>query len=81
MVNLHMSAMFACKRLSCDKKVKMYVVTQQNTKGIPMCVHQYGNRSKSKLDEQGNTMKVAILKGDHLIKELVAISYYNTKPI
>lgn len=41
MDNLYMSAMFACRLVSCEKKVKIHGVSRQNAKGIPMCVHQY----------------------------------------
>ena len=46
-----------------------------------MCVHQYEVSDEKKLDEQRNTIKVAVLEGDPLIKHLVAISYYDTKPV
>ena len=32
-------------------------------------------------DEQRNTVKVAVLKGDSSIKDLVAISFYDSKPV
>ena len=81
MDNLYMSAMFARRLISCEKKVKIHGVTRQNAKGIPMCVHQYEVSDEKKLDEQRNTIKVAVLEGDPLIKHLVAISYYDTKPV
>ncbi len=32
-----------------------------------------------KIDEVRNTVKVAVLGGDHVAKELLSISFYNTK--
>ena len=81
MDNLYMSAMFARRLVSCEKKVNIHGVTRQNAKGIPMCVHQYEVSDEKNLDEQRNTIKVAVLEGDPLIKDLVAISYYDTKPV
>ena len=46
-----------------------------------MCVHQYEVSDEKHLDEQRNTIKVAVLECDPLIKDLVAISYYDTKPV
>ena len=34
-----------------------------------------------KLDEVRNTVKVAVLEGDHVAKDLLAISFYDTKPV
>ena len=46
-----------------------------------MCLFQYKVSNKSKVDEQSDVLKVTKLQGDHLLKELVAKSYYDTKPI
>ena len=46
-----------------------------------MCVHQYEVSDEKNLDEQRNTIKVAVLEGDPLTKDLVAISFYDTKPV
>ena len=63
------------------KKLKFHGVTQQNTKGILMCVHQCEVSDEKNLDGLRNTIKVVVLKGDPLMKDFVAISYYNTKPV
>ena len=46
-----------------------------------MCVYQYEVSDDKRLDEQRNTIKVAVLEGDPFIKHLVAISCYDTKPV
>lgn len=76
-----MSALFACRVLECEKQVKIHGVTRLNGKGIPLCVQQYEVNDEKNLDEVRNTVKVAVLEGDPVAKDLLAISFYDTKPV
>ena len=46
-----------------------------------MCLHQYEDSDEKNLDGQKNSIKVAVLEGDPFIKDLVVISYYDTKHV
>ena len=81
MDNLYMSASFARSVISCDKKVKIHGVTRREGKGIPQVVKQYEVQDKKELEKVRNNVKVAVLEGDSAIEDLIAISYYDSKPV
>ena len=81
MDNLYMSASFARNVVSCDKKVKIHEVARREGKGIPKIVKQFEVQDKKEVEKVRNTVKVAVLEGDSQVKDLVAISYYDSKPV
>lgn len=81
MDNLYMSASFARNCLCLSNKVKIHGVTRTDKRGIPKCVMQTVIQNTKLADEQRNTVKVAVLKGDSAAKDLVAISFYDSKPV
>ena len=81
MDNLYMSATFARNSIRLQNKVKIHGVTRTDNRGIPSCVMQTLIQNSKLADEQRNTVKVAVLKGDSSIKDLVAISFYDSKPV
>ena len=81
MDNLYMSASFARAALLSKNKVKIHGVTRGDKKGIPDCVKQIELKNEKMVLEVKNTVKVAVLEGDNTCKDLVAISYYDSKPV
>mgnify|MGYP003340844425 CR=1 FL=1 len=67
--------------MASEKCVKIHGVTRREGKGIPDCVRQFEVKDESTLDSVRNTIKVAVLEGDELVEDLVAISYYDSKPV
>ena len=80
MDNLYMSASFSRKCISCDKKVRIHGVTRREGKGIPSVVKQLEVQDVKQVENVRNTVKVAVLEGDSKVKDLLAISYYDSKP-
>ena len=76
-----MSATFARNAIRLQNKVKIHGVTRAYNRGIPSCVLQTLLQNSKLADEQRNTVKVAVLKGDSSIQDLVAISFYDSKPV
>ena len=63
------------------KKVKIHGVTRTDNRGIPKCVMQTEIQNYKVVDETRNTVKVAVLENDSSITNLLAISYYDSKPV
>ena len=76
-----MSATFATNALNLKNKVKIHGVTRNDNCGIPKCVIQTEFQNSQIADEHRNTVKVAVLEGDSIIKDLVDISFYDSKPV
>lgn len=81
MDNLYMSAKFCRLAFSMDQRVMVHGVTRPSLRGIPSIIKQDEVTTKSNLEKVRNTVKVAVLKGDEVIKDLVAVSIYDTKPV
>jgi len=81
MDNLYMSATFARNSIKSMNKVKIHGVTRTDNRGIPRCILQTELQNSKLADEQRNTVKVAILEGDSIIEDLIAISFYDSKPV
>ena len=81
MDNLYMSASFARHSMRLQNKVKIHGVTRTDNRGIPKYIMQTQLQNSKMADEQRNTVKVAVLDGDSTIKDLVAISFYDSKPV
>ena len=80
MDNLYMSASFARNVFSCEKKVRIHGVTRREGKGIPSIIKQLEVQDINEVERVRNTIKVAVLEGDTKVNDLVAISYYDSKP-
>lgn len=76
-----MSAKFCRLAFSMDQRVMVHGVTRPSLRGIPSIIKQDEVTTKSNLEKVRNTVKVAVLKGDEVIKDLVAVSIYDTKPV
>ena len=81
MDNLYMSASFSRAALLSKNRVKIHGVTRCDKKGIPDCVKQVELKNEKLVLQARNTVKVAVLEGDDVIEDLVAISYYDSKPV
>ena len=81
MDNLYMSALFALRSLNLLNAVKIHGVTLPSLKGVPSCVHQDKYTNEQRAEEAKGTIKVAKLVGEAKCKNLLAISYYDSKPI
>ena len=55
-------------------------VAREKGRGVPACVHQKKETTKTAIAKARWTLKVATLKNDEEIKGLVAVSLYDSKP-
>ena len=76
-----MSSTFARSVLNSKNKVKIHGVTRTDDCGIPKCVIQTEFPNSQIADEHQNAVKAAVLEGDSIIKDLVAISLYDSQPV
>ena len=67
--------------MASEKCVKIHGVTRKEGKGIPNCIRQFEVKDETTLESIRNTVKVAVLEGDEQVQDLVAISYYDSKPV
>jgi hypothetical protein len=79
MDNLFMSARFA-QVAKVQTNVMIHGVTRLNKRGIPKCVEQKKETSKSAIESARGTLKVARLVGNPKC-ELVAACLYDVKPV
>ena len=56
-------------------------VTKNHQKGIPSIIQKTEVQNDNLVLQQKGTVKVAVLDGDPDIKQIIAISYYYSKPI
>ena len=61
--------------MGSDNWMKIHGVTRREGKGIPSCVWQHEVQDETTLDSVQNTLKVAVLEGDKVVMDLIAISY------
>jgi len=76
-----MYATFARNSIWLQNRVKIHGVTRVDNRRVPKCIMQTQLQNTKMADEQRNTVKVAVLDGDSAIKDLVAISFYDSKPV
>ena len=81
MDNLYMSSKLARLCYSIDQKVMIHGVTRPSLRGIPPIVKQEEVKRKSDLEKVRHTVKAAVLKGDEVCTNLIALSVYGTKPV
>ena len=81
MDNLYNSAKLCRLCYSLPQKVMVHGVTRPSGRGIPPIVKQEEVKKKADLEKVRNTVKAAVLKGDDVVKDLVSVSCYDTKPV
>ena len=81
MDNLYMSASFARNAMMSDNRVKIHGVTRTDKRGLPKCIMQTEVQNEGIADEMRNTVKLAVLEGDSKVQDLIAISFYDSKPV
>ena len=79
--NLYLSAKFAKASFSHKKQVRISGPTRKSGRGLPKCVLQEEKTSPSDIRAVRGTVKAAVLEGDPKIPNLVAVSYYDQKPV
>ena len=77
--NLYISAKF----VKAAYKIKVLVsgIARKGMRGVPKCVHQADKLSAAAAQKARGTLKAAVLKGDPDVKNMVAVSCYDTKPV
>ena len=80
--NLFISAKFCRAAMSeIPQQVMTHGVCRPSSRGLPESVIMHDEKSeKAKLEARG-TVKAAVLKDDTKIKDMVAFSVYDTKPV
>ena len=81
MDNLYNSAKLCRLCYDMPQKVMVHGVTRPTLRGIPPIVKQEEVKKKGDLEKVRHTVKVAVLKGDEVVKDLVSVSVYDTKPV
>ena len=79
--NLFHSAKFARLAYSMEQKVMVHGICRVSGRGIPSIIKQKEVTKKVDLAKVRNTVKVAVLRGDENVKDLVSISLYDSKPV
>mmetsp|Transcript_28907 Transcript_28907/g.35245 ORF Transcript_28907/g.35245 Transcript_28907/m.35245 type:complete len:150 (+) Transcript_28907:369-818(+) len=79
--NLYMSALFTLCYLNLPSAVNIHGVIRPLLKSFPVCIHQDKYVYKKRSEEAKGTSKVAKLVRDAKCKDILAISYYGSKPI
>ena len=79
--NLYLSAKFAKASFMHKNKVRISGPTRKSGRGLPQCVLQEEKTSPSEIRQVRGTVKAAVLEGDSEMPDLVAVSYYNQKPV
>ena len=81
MDNLFMSPKFAKAALNLSgKRVMIHGVCRPST-GVPKCIVQDKVTRKDDVLRSKGTVKAAVLTGDPQCKDLVALSFYDSKPV
>ena len=81
MDNLYNSAKLCRLCYFMDQKVMVHGVTRPSLRGIPQIVKQEEVKRKGELEKVRHTVRAAVLRGDDVLKDLVSVSVYDTKPV
>ena len=79
--NLYLSAKFAKASFTHDKKIRISGPTRKSGRRLPKCVIQEEKKNPSEIRAVCGTVKAAVLDGDTALPDLVAVSYYDQKPV
>ena len=81
MDNLYNSTKLCRLAYAMDQKVMVHGVTRPSLRGIPPAIKMDELTRKKDLEKVRHTVKAAVLKGDQVIQDLVAVACYDTKPV
>jgi hypothetical protein len=81
MDNLYISAKFISKAYKHDQKILVGGVCRKGGCGFPAAVLQEDVKSRVDQIKVRGTVKAAVLEGDNIVPNLVAVSVYNTKRV
>ena len=80
--NLFISAKFARAALSeIDQKVMIHGVCRTDSRGLPECVLMTAETTDARAKQRRGEVKAAVLKDAEKMKDMVAFSVYDTKPV
>jgi hypothetical protein len=79
--NLYTSAKFARAAYLHPNKVCISGPTRISGRGLPKCVMQEEKKKPNEIRMVRGTVKAAVLDGDPSVPNLVAVSYYDQKPV
>ena len=79
--NLYLSARFAKAAWTHSNKVRISGPTRKRGHGLPKCVIQEEVKNAEAIHAVWGTVKAAVLEGDNEVPGLLAVSYYDQKPV
>ena len=79
--NLYMSTKLCRDGKKMKQSVNFHGVARHKNRGVPHVIKQQEVTRKADLASVRNTVKVAVLQGHKVCKDLVAVSIYDTKPV
>ena len=79
--NLYLSAKFARAASKHTNKVRISGPTRKSGRGLPKCVVQEEVKNVNDIRLVRGTVKAAVLQGDPEVPDLLAVSYYDQKPV
>ena len=79
--NLYLSVKFARAAYVHKQKIRILGPTQKSGRGLPSCVLQEENKTPNEIRAVRGTVKSTVLVGDPDVPNLVAVSYYDQKPV
>ena len=79
--NLYLSAKFCRAAFTYPNVVHIAGLTRKSGCGLPQCVLQEEVQGTAEIRHVRGTVKAAVLEGDGEISDLVAVSYYDQKPV
>ena len=79
--NLYLSARFAKAAWTHSNKVRISRPTRKSGRGLPKCVIQEEVKNAEALHAVRGTVKAVVLEGDDKVPGLLAVSYYDQKPV
>ena len=79
--NLYLSARFAKAAITHKNKIQISGPTCKSGRGLPKCVVQEEKPGPADVCAVQETVKGAVLEGDSGIPDLLAMSYYDQKPV
>ena len=81
MENLFMSAKLCTLALWIPHQLNIHGVTRPTLRGVPLCMKQYEVKKKGDIKIVQKTVKVLVLWGDSICKDIVCVSIYDTNKL
>ena len=79
--NLYLSAKFAKASFAHRNKIRCLGPMRKSGRGLPKCVLKEEKTSPAEICAVHGMVKAAVLVGDEEVPDLVAVSYYDQKPV